>query len=574
LNSVSDILDQVKHLDRGSRYTDADLMNLAHSLSWNLSITRRKRLYVDITELATYNKSTGIQRVVKSIISEFLASANERFDILPIVRSDGRYKYATEYVTKEIDQEFFSVGKHGTVAFGAKDVFLGLDLDLQVDEGAREVLRHAREGGTKVFFVIYDVLACSHPDWFNDELFGFFRWHYEKISELADALFCISDTVADEVKQMLDQLSLRSMPLPIYSFRLGAEFVSNVKPLSEKSVPLPVPLPEKFLLMVGTIEPRKGYQCILLAMNEIWAKGSDYSLVIIGRAGWLCDELTEFIELSNYYQKQLFWISEASDALLISAYEKASGLVAASYNEGFGLPIVEAARFGLPLFLRDIPVFREVAGGSATYFSSDTFSISKQLEQWMSQIDAGSEQASSAVQVVTWQESAEELKVLVGGNVQTRNVWLVGEHYLWSLNSIFAVNVEYPFSVVEPFSILVGERTEEGLVTSEVGALHIVTSKRKLSKGRYQLTVSLGSSCIVHSILMEVRTEGRLALAQSSFEPSNNTVSALLDFENDTHGVEVDVQQGASIGLCIKSISISRLEDDEVPDDEVLISLE
>ena len=57
----------------------------------------------------------------------------------------------------------------------------------------------------------------------------------------------------------------------------------------------------------------------------------------------------------------------------------------ASEGEGFGLAIVEGARHGKPLILRDIPVFREIAGKHAFYFRGDTpEELAKALREWFS----------------------------------------------------------------------------------------------------------------------------------------------------------------------------------------------
>ncbi|MFT6435718.1 MAG: glycosyltransferase involved in cell wall biosynthesis [Candidatus Azotimanducaceae bacterium] len=550
----------IKKNVKESEFSDSDLLNLAESISWNISISRKSRIYIDITELAAYKKSTGIQRVVKSIVEDFMSTERENFEILPVVRSEGRYAYATDFV-KETCQGSLEVEKHGTVAFGARDVFLGLDLDLQVDVQARETLRYAKEGGTRLYFVVYDVLPCNHPEWFNSELFGFFRWHYEKISELADALFCISDTVVLEVGEVLDQLSTRIDALPLYSFRLGFEFDSKAGDLTSNSL-LPC---ENYLLMVGTIEPRKGYFEVLLAMEEFWERGGEFSLLIIGKEGWLCEDLMELIERGKYLDSKLFWIREASDSILAEAYQKASGLIAASFNEGFGLPIVEASSFGLPLFVRDIPVFREVAGDNATYFSSESSSLCLDLEQWVLNIKNVSALPSAGVRLSSWAESADELMYLVEDcKLQPKRLWRRGERYLWLLKSIFTMEIEFPHDLLSPFAILVGEHTDDGFVSSEQGAFHIVTSPRELLKGRYEMVIKFGKSNLHQSVLMEVRAGGAPLLARTNYSEKNKQVSVLLEVEDNVVDLEIELSESASLGLCVESIEILELVNESV----------
>ena len=83
----------------------------------------------------------------------------------------------------------------------------------------------------------------------------------------------------------------------------------------------------------------------------------------------MVDDLASMLHAHPEAGRRLFWMQDASDAMLDRVYARARLLLAASLGEGFGLPLVEAARHGLPIVARDLPVFREVAGEHAYYFS-------------------------------------------------------------------------------------------------------------------------------------------------------------------------------------------------------------
>ena len=92
-------------------------------------------------------------------------------------------------------------------------------------------------------------------------------------------------------------------------------------------------------------------------------------------------------------------------------------LVAASYGEGFGLPLIEAARQGIAIFARDIPVFREVAGDYATYFDSDTpQALAQALQDWASDWREGHTIASDGMPYLGWQQSSEQWLAAVLGD--------------------------------------------------------------------------------------------------------------------------------------------------------------
>ncbi len=82
--------------------------------------------------------------------------------------------------------------------------------------------------------------------------------------------------------------------------------------------------------------------------------------------------------------KRLIWLQGVSDEFLDRIYRDADCLIAASLDEGYGLPLIEAARHDLPILARDIAVFREVAGDAAAYFSAtDGLGLAGAIEQWL-----------------------------------------------------------------------------------------------------------------------------------------------------------------------------------------------
>jgi hypothetical protein len=87
-------------------------------------------------------------------------------------------------------------------------------------------------------------------------------------------------------------------------------------------------------------------------------------------------------------------------------------------GEGFGLPIVEGAQKGIPMIIRNIPVFNEVAGVHATYFNGvKGKDLSIVLEKWIEDNKYGRVIPSHEIQCITWETSAKKLKdVLINEN--------------------------------------------------------------------------------------------------------------------------------------------------------------
>ncbi len=171
---------------------------------------------------------------------------------------------------------------------------------------------------------------------------------------------------------------------------------------------------ELVILMVGTVEPRKGYAQMLDAFELLWLGGCTAKLMIVGRRGWHVDELAARLLQHAEAGRRLQWISEADDTELQTMYLAADGLAMGSEAEGFGLPLVEAAQHGIPLFARDLAVFREVAGHHATYFHANNGEeLAPQLCQWLDALANGTAIASDEIAPLTWQASASKLTSLI-----------------------------------------------------------------------------------------------------------------------------------------------------------------
>jgi glycosyltransferase involved in cell wall biosynthesis len=175
--------------------------------------------------------------------------------------------------------------------------------------------------------------------------------------------------------------------------------------------------------MVGTIEPRKGHLQTIAAFDALWAQGLDVNLVIVGKEGWigLPDDQRRTIPtivatLRNHPQlgKRLFWLDGISDEYLERIYAASACLIAASEDEGFGLPLIEAAQHKLPILARDIPVFREVAGEHAYYFSGDKAGdLAMAARAWLKLHAEGRAPHSADMPWLTWKQSAARLLQIV-----------------------------------------------------------------------------------------------------------------------------------------------------------------
>jgi glycosyltransferase involved in cell wall biosynthesis len=166
----------------------------------------------------------------------------------------------------------------------------------------------------------------------------------------------------------------------------------------------------KTFLIVATLEPRKGHAQVLDAFEQLWRDNHEINLVIVGKQGWLVESLVERLRNHTELNKRLFWVEGISDEYLKQVYTACTCLIAASYGEGFGLPLIEAAQHKLPIIARDIPVFREVAGDCAYYFKGNNPEcIMEAIKNWLELYSESNFPLSHKMRWTTWNQSAAAL---------------------------------------------------------------------------------------------------------------------------------------------------------------------
>ena len=378
-------------------------------------IYRARQILVDVSELVGHDSKTGIQRVVRSVLNHWLHHPPNGFRIEPVYASTEQgYRYARQFTLGFLDCPN-TILTDEPIAFYEGDHFLGLDLQPQVVMAQAHVYKAMREQGVRVQFVVYDLLPLIMPQFF---FLGADQSHeaWLKIAAQSDSLLCISRAVAQEVD------AWKQTQTPISScevswFHLGADVKASVPsvglPLSSLEV-LKQMREHTSFLMVGTLEPRKGQEAIVKAFEVLWEMQRDYCLVIVGKPGWLNERFIRHVEMHPEFGQRLIWLDAISDEYLDEIYGASDCLIAASEGEGFGLPLIEAAQYGLPIIARDIPVFREVASEYAFYFSSnDATVIAQEIERWMGLFSKNAHPVSTQIPSLTWAQSAEQLLALV-----------------------------------------------------------------------------------------------------------------------------------------------------------------
>lgn len=375
-----------------------------------------RQLLVDISELVQRDARSGIQRVVRSILRELLAHPPHGYQVEPVYATEQQgYRYARRYT-----QEILGCPPlldDAAIEARAGDLFLGLDLQPHVVSAHAAFYRRLRALGVQVHFVIYDLLPVTLPDAFGRHA-AEHHAQWLKVVTAGDGAVCISAAVASELRQwMTENGVVPQRPFQIGVFHLGADLAASAPTTGlpdDAATVLAALAATPTFLMVGTLEPRKAHAQALDAFELLWSAGQQVNLVIVGKQGWLVDALARRLRGHRELGKRLFWLDAISDEYLERVYGASACLLAASLGEGFGLPLIEAAQHGLPIIARDIPVFVEVAGEHAFYFSGTTTdALVEKIEHWLHLHTEQSAPGSARMPWLTWSDSARQLMAAV-----------------------------------------------------------------------------------------------------------------------------------------------------------------
>lgn len=363
------------------------------------------RLLVDVSHTAGSDYLSGIQRVVLNIASRLGdATKREGVERRLIASATGTgWRTVADMAAKPSRQpQQLVVGR---------DHLLMLDSSWHLYREHEHALRACRLRGGHVVTCLYDTVPLYTPAFCDPNMPVVFANWLASALTYSDGFVCISRAVADELAALLEAIEF-PREMKIGYWQLGADF-AEIAPAGKRSEDGAKP---KRFLMVGTLEPRKGHGVALDAFDSLWRDNEEVELTIVGRVGWGNAHLVNRLKNHPQLGRRLFWQERANDAELATQYARCDALVAASFAEGFGLPIVEAGHYGKPVIASDIPVFREVGNGAAgaTYFPvGDMHALAAAIRNFHRN---GKPPAPSPAWP-NWDESAAQLQdVVLGGN--------------------------------------------------------------------------------------------------------------------------------------------------------------
>lgn len=376
----------------------------------------KRRIIYDMTVVSEWmraNYITGIGRVSTQILSQL----SKRMPVLPVKIQNG----PKGIVCNRISLDNYQVTNQ-TVDLQRMDIFFMPELQLRGVQVGKEhpYAGEIRRMGVRTYAVIYDILPLRMPECFEKSTSQQFDTYLREIIDNYDGILSDSKWVSEDIMAYCNEKGICSSDHTVKTgfFHLGQDTfkMNDDKPSFE--------LKEFFetdknvYLMVGTVEPRKGHEIIFNVFKKMWKNGFDGKLCIIGHVGWNMDSFRKKIQEDSEYGINICYFDHASDADVSYAYRHAACLIQASAGEGFGLPLVEASNYAIPVLCSDIPIFHEVAGDAVNYFNrNDQDNIIAVIERFEKGKDIKN---STRIKKTSWKESAEKIYQMIVDD----NQWL------------------------------------------------------------------------------------------------------------------------------------------------------
>lgn len=213
-----------------------------------------------------------------------------------------------------------------------------------------------------VIATLMDAIPLSNPEWTTIKLAALRRWLLRRSGAWADHVITISEYSKQAI---VEHFGIAPERISVVPLGVHARFFETIDEAARDEVLKRLDLRARFFLCVGTLQPRKNLERVLDAHAKLPAGlRRDRPLVIVGRAGWGCEQLIPRLRAMEA-EGNVRWLQYLPDLDVRALMQSASALVFASLSEGFGLPVVEAFAAGLPVVASNMTSVPEVAGGAA-----------------------------------------------------------------------------------------------------------------------------------------------------------------------------------------------------------------
>lgn len=241
---------------------------------------------------------------------------------------------------------------------------------------------------------MHDLTPIEHPEWFKKSFAAWYRLFLPILAKRASVVFVPSEYVRQKVIKHFELTKVVVTPNGVDTSR----FHPHAKQATYK-------FPEKYIFFVGSLQPGKNLGMLLKVWHTIKDEYPDIWLVVAGDAG------TVFGKVILLADERVRFLGYVSDEDLPGLYANAMAFILPSYDEGFGLPVLEAMACGTPVVASNGGALPEVVGDAGLIFDlSNIDGLSTALRRCLSDEPLRAnliEKGFERIKRFSWQESSE-----------------------------------------------------------------------------------------------------------------------------------------------------------------------
>ncbi|MEA2018426.1 MAG: glycosyltransferase family 1 protein, partial [Campylobacterota bacterium] len=335
-------------------------------------------IYIDISILEKNRANTGIQRVLKEFVQRVVFNDNDSytFKILAYNWDSKNMELLGIQEVKSFLKETasFQFEKNNpidlkTIKVNETTIFLDMDSPWYAPISRDQLYPTLKENGFLIFNFIYDLVPIILPEYAHPNTVKIFKPFLDAVYRYSDTVLFDSLSANNDFIDYKNSLNI-TRDIPSRVVGLGSDFFKSTLKINDNYINNI--LEKKYILFVGTIEPRKNQENVLDAFEILSEKYPDLNLVFIGKNGWKVENLIHKIKNHPLKEKQLFWLNNIDDDTLSYFYQNAFIVTYLSKYEGYGLPIAESLGYGNITIASKNSSMYEVAHDTADYISYNT----------------------------------------------------------------------------------------------------------------------------------------------------------------------------------------------------------
>ncbi len=375
-------------------------------------LLRKKRLRVGINARYIQRQMTGIEKYTYEIIKNVALNDPDTDYYIFFMKNIPVPEMDFPVNVKKINSRFS--GKRRSTKLFWELVYLFFEIrkyKLDVFHGPAFFVPLMKPKRCKYITTVHDLAFLTYPKTFTISTKLYFFLLFRKSLRICDKIIAVSNVTK---KDMVSYYAIPEEKVAVIHSGISSVYKAPGNEETKKEIMSKYNLPERYILFVGALSPRKNVVNILKAYKaylQEQQKKESVKLVLVGKKAWLYDDIFSFIS-KNKMEEHVLFLDYVPENDVVTLYSNAELFLFPSLYEGFGFPVLEAMACGTPVITSNISSLPEVAGHAAILVNPENV---EEIKEAMIKIGSNPKlredlikKGKNQVKKFTWKEAAEK----------------------------------------------------------------------------------------------------------------------------------------------------------------------